>query len=146
MSAWAAVGQSSSLVLLFWKYFSGRCLEASQQAFSATMEIANNGIIKISRDPSPTPVMKNSSLVARQGAEQLKSQNETCREFPSGRHPSRWLIRPKGSQFGTQAASQERIPSCCGPGARVSPEPRTSCQSLGGVGRMGSALHVIDAQ
>lgn len=83
----------------------------------------------------PHFVMKNGTLAARQGTEQPRSQNETCREFPGERLPSRWLIRPRGSQSGIQAASQEGISSCSGPGARVPPEPRTSscCQSLGSV-------------
>lgn len=148
-SAWAAVGQSSSLLSLFWTFFSGRCLEASQQVSSTTMEISNNGIIKTSRGPSPTPLCyEKQHLAARQGTEQPRFQNETCREFPSERLPSRWLIRPRGPQFGIQAASQEGISSCSGPGARVLPEPRTSscCQSLGSVGRVGRTLHIPDAQ
>lgn len=77
-------------------------------------------LLKRPHGPSPTQFFtRDSPWVARQGAEQLGSQHETRREFPSGRLPGGLLIGPRGSWFGTQAVSQEGISSCAGPGART---------------------------
>lgn len=60
----------------FGRFSSGRQLEAGQQAFSTTMEIPNNGTLTSSQGPSSTHVvMKNTSLVAWQGTEQLRSNS-----------------------------------------------------------------------
>lgn len=118
MSAVDTVAQSGGLVL---EVFSGRCLEGGQQVFSIAMEISNAEIITTACGPSPALLYYEKQLLGGQaGGEQLRSQNEPCREeFPSGRLPSRWLIGPRGSWFGSPAASQEGISSCSGPGARI---------------------------
>lgn len=111
--------QGASPAVSFWKIFQGGVWRPASRSFPPPWKFPKMKLLKppVALLP-PRFVMKNSSLVARQGTEQLRSQNETCREFPKEKLPSRWLIRPRGSPFGIQAASQEGISRCFGPGAR----------------------------
>lgn len=111
--------QWTSPAVSIWKVFQGGVWRPASRSFPSPWKFPTMKLLKppVALLP-PHFVMKNSSLVARQGTEQLRSQNEICREFPKERFPSRWLIGPRGSPFGIQAASQEGISSCSGPGAR----------------------------
>nr|KAF6474892.1 hypothetical protein HJG63_011020 [Rousettus aegyptiacus] len=111
--------QWASPAVSFWKVFQRGVWRPASRSFPPPWKFPTMKLLKppVALLP-PHLVMKDSSLVARQGTEQLRFQNETCREFSKERLPNRWLIGPRGSPFGIQAASQEGISSCSGPGAR----------------------------
>lgn len=113
-SFWAAVGSS------FLKFFQGSIWRPASRSLPPAWKFPTMELLKppVALLP-PHFVTRNSPLVAKQGTQQLGSQNETCREFPSERLPSGLLIGPRGSWFGIQAVSQEGISSCAGPGART---------------------------
>lgn len=105
----------------FWKFFQGHVWRVASRSFPPPWKFPMMELLKPSVALLPPHfVLKNNSLVARKGGEQLRSQIETCgEEFPSERLPSRSLIGPRGSWFGIRAASPEGISSCSGPGART---------------------------
>ena len=50
-----------------WKFFQERCLESGQQVFSTAVEISNDGIMRTSHGPSPTPLYYEKTTPWRPG-------------------------------------------------------------------------------
>lgn len=137
--------QWASPAVSFWKVFQRGVWRPASRSFPPPWKFPTMKLLKppVALLP-PHLVMKDSSLVARQGTEQLRSQNETCREFSKERLPN----RTQGIPFWNPGSLSGRDFQLLWARSQAPPEPRNSscCQCLGGVGRVHRALHIFDAQ